>query len=79
MRRVTGIGGIFFKARDADALRAWYRRHLGLDIPDWGGIALPPPPVQPTKAAPRRSRRTRRGASSRPTATTSAASAAHPS
>jgi hypothetical protein len=29
MGRVTGIGGIFFKARDADALRAWYREHLG--------------------------------------------------
>jgi len=44
MQRVTGIGGIFFKARDADALRAWYRRHLGLDIQEWGGLALPPPP-----------------------------------
>ena len=44
MERVTGIGGIFFKARDADALRAWYRRHLGLDIQEWGGLAFPPPP-----------------------------------
>jgi catechol 2,3-dioxygenase-like lactoylglutathione lyase family enzyme len=43
MQRVTGIGGIFFKARDADALRAWYRRHLGLDIQEWGGLAFPPP------------------------------------
>jgi len=39
-QRVTGIGGIFFKARDPDALRAWYRRHLGLDIQDWGGLAF---------------------------------------
>ena len=31
MERVTGIGGIFFKARDADGLRAWYREHLGID------------------------------------------------
>jgi len=45
MQRVTGIGGIFFKARDADALRAWYRRHLGLDIQEWGGLAFPPPPT----------------------------------
>ena len=45
MQRVTGIGGIFFKARDADALRAWYRRHLGLDIQEWGGLALAPPVV----------------------------------
>jgi hypothetical protein len=27
MKRVTGIGGIFFKARDPVALRAWYQRH----------------------------------------------------
>lgn len=32
MKRVTGIGGIFFKARDPQALRAWYRRHLGLAV-----------------------------------------------
>lgn len=40
MRRVTGIGGIFFKARDAPALRAWYQRHLGIDVQDWGGTAF---------------------------------------
>ncbi|MFN8179603.1 MAG: VOC family protein [bacterium] len=40
MPRVTGIGGIFFKARDPDALRAWYRRHLGLDIQEWGGVTF---------------------------------------
>ena len=40
MQRVTGIGGIFFKARDPEALRAWYRRHLGLDIQDWGGTTF---------------------------------------
>lgn len=40
LRRVTGIGGIFFKARDAEGLRAWYRKHLGLDIQDWGGLAF---------------------------------------
>jgi predicted enzyme related to lactoylglutathione lyase len=37
MKRVTGIGGIFFKAKDAPALRAWYKRHLGIDVQDWGG------------------------------------------
>lgn len=37
MKRVTGIGGIFFKARDPEALTTWYRNHLGLDITDWGG------------------------------------------
>ena len=40
MNRVTGIGGIFFKARDAVALRAWYQKHLGVDVQPWGGAAF---------------------------------------
>ena len=40
MRRVTGIGGIFFNARDPMSLRAWYHEHLGLDVQEWGGAAL---------------------------------------
>ena len=40
MQRVTGIGGIFFKARDPDALRDWYRRHLGIDAEEWGGLSF---------------------------------------
>jgi predicted enzyme related to lactoylglutathione lyase len=40
MKRVTGIGGIFFKAKDAAALRAWYKRYLGIDVQPWGGTAF---------------------------------------
>ena len=40
MKRVTGIGGIFFKAKDAPALQAWYKRHLGIDVQSWGGAAF---------------------------------------
>lgn len=40
MKRVTGIGGIFFKAKDAAALREWYKRHLGIDVQTWGGTAF---------------------------------------
>ena len=40
MKRVTGIGGIFFAARDPAALRAWYRQHLGVDVQSWGGTAF---------------------------------------
>jgi predicted enzyme related to lactoylglutathione lyase len=40
MKRVTGIGGIFFKAKDAPALQAWYKRHLGVDVQDWGGASF---------------------------------------
>jgi predicted enzyme related to lactoylglutathione lyase len=40
MKRVTGIGGIFFHAKDPVALRAWYKRHLGIDVQEWGGAAF---------------------------------------
>ena len=40
MKRVTGIGGIFFKAKDPVALRAWYRTHLGIAVEEWGGAAF---------------------------------------
>jgi len=40
MRRVTGIGGIFFHAKDPGALRAWYKKHLGIDVQAWGGAAF---------------------------------------
>lgn len=40
MRRVTGIGGIFFHAKDPVALQAWYKRHLGIDVQSWGGAAF---------------------------------------
>ena len=40
MQRVIGIGGIFFKAKDPEKLAAWYRRHLGLNVEDWGGVAF---------------------------------------
>jgi hypothetical protein len=40
MKRITGIGGIFFKAKDARALQAWYKRHLGIDVQELGGTAF---------------------------------------
>ena len=40
MKRVTGIGGIFFNAKDPAALRAWYQKHLGIDVLPWGGAAF---------------------------------------
>ncbi len=38
--RVTGVGGIFFKAKDPKALAAWYRDVLGLPMEPWGGAML---------------------------------------
>ena len=40
MKRVSGIGGIFFKAKNPKALCAWYQKHLGIDVQDWGGTAF---------------------------------------
>jgi len=40
MKRVTGIGGIFFSAKDPKALGAWYKDHLGIDVQDWGGTTF---------------------------------------
>lgn len=40
MNRVTGIGGIIFKAKDPKALQAWYKRHLGIDVQAWGSAAF---------------------------------------
>jgi hypothetical protein len=37
LKRVTGIGGIFFKANDPDKLRNWYRVHLGIECEKEGG------------------------------------------
>jgi predicted enzyme related to lactoylglutathione lyase len=40
MKRVSGIGGVFFKAKDPKALGEWYRTHLGIDVETWGGTAF---------------------------------------
>jgi hypothetical protein len=38
MAKVTGIGGVFFKANDPQALAQWYATHLGVTLEDWGGV-----------------------------------------
>ena len=35
-KRVTGIGGIFFKTKDPKQTKAWYSKHLGLDTDQYG-------------------------------------------
>lgn len=34
MQKVLGIGGVFFRAKDPEALSSWYTDHLGIDIAD---------------------------------------------
>ena len=40
MKRVTGIGGIFFKGQNAEELRSWYRKHLGIEAEGDSGYAF---------------------------------------
>jgi len=36
MAKVTGIGGIFFKCKDAKKISEWYKTHLGMDTNQYG-------------------------------------------
>lgn len=35
-KRVTGLGGFFFKTKDPKAIKDWYKKHLGLNTNDYG-------------------------------------------
>jgi len=37
-KKVTGIGGIFFKCNDPDKMREWYKTHLGLNTNQYGAV-----------------------------------------
>ena len=37
-KRVTGIGGIFFKCKDPAKMREWYKTHLGLNTNKYGTV-----------------------------------------
>jgi glyoxylase I family protein len=49
MSHVTGIGGVFFRAADPEAVVAWYKEHLDIEI---GGMALWRQEAGPTVYAP---------------------------
>ncbi len=36
MKKVTGIGGIFFKCKDPEKMKEWYKSNLGLQTDDYG-------------------------------------------
>jgi len=36
MKKVTGVGGIFFKCDDPEKMKEWYKKHLGLDTDTYG-------------------------------------------
>ena len=38
MKRVTGIGGVFFKTTDKVKTLEWYQKHLGIESAQWGAV-----------------------------------------
>jgi len=38
MKKVTGIGGIFFKCKDPNKMMDWYQKHLGLNTNKYGAV-----------------------------------------
>ena len=38
MKKVTGIGGIFFKCADPKKMNEWYGKHLGVPVSDYGAM-----------------------------------------
>lgn len=50
MPTIQGLGGVFLYANDVDALAAWYRAQLDLDLQSWGqarGLEWPSADVAP--------------------------------
>jgi predicted enzyme related to lactoylglutathione lyase len=48
MAKTVGIGGIFLKARDPNALQAWYETHLGILRSESGALLFEGPPSMGT-------------------------------
>lgn len=38
MKKVTGIGGVFFKSKDVAKIKEWYTQNLGFEITEWGSV-----------------------------------------
>ena len=49
MKRVTGLGGVFFKCKDPEAMKDWYRKHLGIQSDKYGGVFKWRKPQAPDK------------------------------
>ena len=50
MKRVTGLGGVFFKCEDPDKVKEWYQKHLGLNTDTYGTTFMWRRPEAPDKA-----------------------------
>jgi len=48
-KRVTGVGGVFFKCQDPDKVKSWYAEHLGFDTDEYGAAFVFRKKEDPTK------------------------------
>ncbi len=37
-KRITGIGGVFFKSKNPEKIKNWYKEHLGMMVNDYGSV-----------------------------------------
>jgi catechol 2,3-dioxygenase-like lactoylglutathione lyase family enzyme len=51
MKRVTGIGGIFFKTKNPKSTKEWYAKHLGFNTDEWGAAFVTKKVEEPDKNA----------------------------
>ena len=49
MKRVTGIGGLFFKTSDPESTKSWYEKHLGIKMDAYGAVFIPRKPEAPAE------------------------------
>ena len=47
MKRVTGIGGLFFKTSDPESTKSWYEKHLGIKMDAYGAVFISRKPEAP--------------------------------
>lgn len=47
MKRVTGIGGMFFKTSDPESTKSWYEKHLGIKMDAYGAVFISRKPEAP--------------------------------
>lgn len=49
MKRVTGIGGLFFKTLDPESTKSWYEKHLGIKMDVYGAVFISRKPEAPAE------------------------------
>ena len=49
MKRVTGIGGLFFKTSDPESTKSWYEKHLGIKMDAYGAVFISRKPEAPAE------------------------------